>query len=120
MNMRTRSPWAALRSSRTPQYRASTGKVTAAIPRAPWASTEIPRPTTPAASNHSASTDIRAKTTRPMPRASRAQGARCWRTVVRWRRRRVLGGRRVDLRLALAIYTSMITGRITGLRWVTS
>ena len=55
-------------------------------------------------------------TTRPIPSASRAQGARCWRTDVRAR----VAWTGHGPWSSSPIYTSTITGRITGLRWVTS
>jgi hypothetical protein len=60
-----------------------------------------------------------------MPSASLAHGDRIWRVGVRAGRFRFLFDdgevRRAEaLRVVFATYTSMITGRITGLRWVTS
>ena len=60
-----------------------------------------------------------------MPRASRSHGERIWRVGVRAGFLFFLfddgEGRLAEaLRVVFATYTSMITGRITGLRWVTS
>lgn len=66
-----------------------------------------------------------------MPRASRAHGDRIWRVGVFAGARRVAGARRFaaglrdaagrrDGEVFVATYTSMMTGRITGFRWVTS
>ncbi len=77
----------------------------------------MPRPTGPAASNHRLSTASSPNTTSPIPSASRAQGARCWRTDVRAGAARLPDARPF---VFLANYTSTITGRMTGLRCVTS
>ena len=92
----------------------------------------MPCPAGPAASNQTERIASRPKTTRPMPSASRAHGERICRVGVR----AGFGGallrrsascddgedRRTGARRAVfcGTYTSMITGRMTGLRWVTS
>ena len=80
-------------------------------------------PAGPAAENHTDRIESRPKTTRPIPIASRTHGERICRVGVlalpfffddgegRWAE---------ALRVVFATYTSMITGRITGLRCVTS
>src|SRR5439155_10173208 len=92
-------------------------------------------PTGPAASNQTPSTARSATTTRTIPEASRTCGERICRTDVlgalagafflcRERPGDVLLERRDDDRRAgevfVATYTSMITGKITGFRCVTS
>ena len=73
-----------------------------------------------------------ARTTSPMPSASRAHGERICRVGVLAGLRLLLGGPLLRRRgrprgpgpasgeVFVGTYTSMITGRITGLRWVTS
>ena len=95
----------------------------------------MPCPAGPAASNQTERTASRPKTTSPMPTASRAHGERICRVGVRAGFRRGVWGfflavrflddgedRRAGARRAVfwGTYTSMITGRMTGLRWVTS
>jgi hypothetical protein len=53
------------------------GTTMAADPTDARSASSIHRPAKPAASNHSASTDSSARTTSPIPKASRAHGARC-------------------------------------------
>ncbi len=114
MNIRNRSCSAAPRSRTSPQYRARIGKTTAAMPNdgvQEPVQTPADRPGRP---NHSPRIARSASTTRPIPRASRAQG-----------RRWLLTEGRLLVFLprpfvVLANYTSTITGRITGLRCVTS
>ncbi len=88
-------------------------------------------PAGPAASNQTESTASRPKTTSPMPTPSRAHGERICRVDVRAGLAGFLlvvrflddgEGRRAGARRAVfcGTYTSMITGRMTGLRWVTS
>ena len=80
-------------------------------------------PAGPAAWSQTESTDSSAKTTRPIPIASRAHGDNTART---WGRGGVFffagarDGARREGEVFCATYTSMITGRMTGLRWVTS
>ena len=76
MNIRRRSCSADPRSSINPQDSARIGKTTAAIPNVACRSQSSPRPTGPADPNQSPSTARSASTTRPIPRASRAQGRR--------------------------------------------
>ncbi len=113
MNIRSRSSSAVPRSRRRPQYSAMTGNATAATPNPACSSQSNPRPTGPADSNHSPRIASNASTTRPIPRASRAHGRRWLRTDVR-------AGAPVRRPFVFANYTSRITGRITGLRCVTS
>jgi hypothetical protein len=95
----------------------------------------MPSPAGPAASNQTERTAKRPKTTSPMPTASRAHGERICRVGVRAGFRLVLRcffvavrflddgeARRAGARRAVfwGTYTSMITGKMTGLRWVTS
>ena len=94
----------------------------------------MPCPAGPAASNHTDRTANKPKTTSPIPTASRAHGERIWRVGARAGLRRLPRGfvavrflddeedRRAGARRAVfwGTYTSMITGRMTGLRWVTS
>ena len=91
----------------------------------------MPWPAGPAAPNQTESTASKAKTTSPIPNASLAHGERICRVgallgfVARFLFVGLLDDgedRRAGARRAVfcATYTSMITGRITGLRWVTS
>ncbi len=114
MNIRIRSCSAVPRSRISPQYSARIGKTTAAMPNVACRSQSSPRPTGPAEPNHSPRIARSASTTRPIPRASRAQGRR-W--LLTEGRLLVLLPRPF---VVLANYTSTITGRITGLRCVTS
>ncbi len=93
MNMRTRSSRAVSRTSKTPQYAPTMGKVKAATPAPARSATVSPSPTGPAPSSHTPSTASSDSTTRPMPKASRAHGDTIWRTGV-------LGGAFVCLRAA--------------------
>ncbi|MEA2558199.1 MAG: hypothetical protein QOG88_1737 [Actinomycetota bacterium] len=93
-------------------------------------------PAGPAAWNQTESTDSSANTTKAIPMASRAHGERTTRTCgrggvfatvvlagVRFAGLFFAGARdgvRRDGEVFCATYTSMITGRMTGLRWVTS
>jgi hypothetical protein len=91
----------------------------------------MPCPAGPAASNQTERIASKPKTTSPMPSASRAQGERICRVGVRaglagfFLAVRFLDDgedRRTGARRAVfcGTYTSMITGKMTGLRWVTS
>ena len=141
MNIRTRSSRAVSRSSTIPQYAPISGNTYAAIPNAPRDSHVRKPPTGPAAPNQMPSTPRSETTTRKMPSASRACGDRICRTGVfggcfGFARVRFAGVRAAGFRARVAFeardderregevfvgtYTSMITGRITGLRWVTS
>ena len=105
-----------------PQYTPTSGTTTAAAPNAPRRSHAIPLPAGPPAENHIESTASRAKTTSPIPIASRAQGERICRVEVRALFFDDREARRAPARWVVfrATYTSMITGRMTGLRWVIS
>ena len=127
MNIRTRSSSAVPRSNTTPQYTPITGNAIAAMPNPPLRSHSITRPALPAASNQSDSTERSANTTRKIPNASRAQGARWVRTGVRVDAERFFEAPpRPDDRdpaprfVFVVTYTSRTMGRITGFRLVTS
>ena len=65
-----------------PQYRPTTGKLSAATPKSPYSSQDSAWPTGPPASSQIARTDRRPMTTDAIPRASRAHGERIWWTGV--------------------------------------